>query len=116
MSAPPSNAFKPDFGAPNTPPAVAALPKTAAPTNLPSNGFGKEISGKLVPGSHADKSVHGVLHHKRGLSAGPAQALANKHIDSYEHGYTDGPYLPVHSASGMNAKTDLYGQVLKRKH
>jgi len=117
-AAPTNNPFQPSFGQPSTPPVMAALPKTASPLSLPQSSANKALSGKLLhkPSPLANKQVSGKLfNHKRavGQSAGPALAL--KHIGRYDRnvGYVPGAFLPTSLSSGMSAKADVKGRLLR---
>lgn len=117
--------FSPNFGEPTAPPAAAhpgMLPNFGSPAGMHpnANSSNKAVSGKLLPHQSlaANRSVSGRLLHRRhapGQSANPALAL--KPIETYGNQFfTPGRCLPISGGSGMTTQSNVFGQILKRKH
>lgn len=117
--------FSPNFGEPTAPPVAAhpgMLPNFGSPSGMHpnANSSNKAVSGKLLPHQSlaANRSVSGRLLHRRhapGQSANPALAL--KPIETYGNQFfTPGHCLPISGGSGMTAQSNVFGQILKRKH
>lgn len=116
--------FHASFGKPISPPAVAALPKTATPLAIPQTPAKPAVAKALAskPSTGASRSLHGTLltpQPKRILRPSSANALAMHapKVEGYGKnvGYTPGAFLPMASGSSSSVRTNVSGVLVNAK-